>query len=334
MSSGLLTRRGPGYKLFWRSAFIASVVVVIGLFYYASISVDYVWRWYNVPKYFIAETDIEVRAEVPGEIESITTKGEQTSITIEGPDGEETYTMPATGEVMASEGDFMYMGDVVGTYHETKPGLLLIGLWMTLKVSFIGIIFGVLLGLITGICRISDNPFLKSWSITYIELVRGTPLLVQIFIWYFLFGTLINDILNTQGLPQLPPLWFGVASLAFFSGAYVGEIVRAGIQSIHRGQIEAARSLGMNSFESMRHVILPQALRRILPPLAGQFISLVKDSSLLGIIAIRELTKATREIVTTSLQPFEMWIVCALLYLILTAALSLFTQYLERRMVQ
>lgn len=125
-----------------------------------------------------------------------------------------------------------------------------------------------------------------------------------------------------------------MASLAIFAGAYVAEIVRAGIQSIHRGQMEAAKSLGMTPFQSMRHIVLPQAFRRILPPLAGQFISLIKDSSLLGIIAIRELTKATREVVTTSLQPYELWFVCALLYLAITFSLSALTQYMERKLVQ
>ena len=118
---------------------------------------------------------------------------------------------------------------------------------------------------------------------------------------------------------------------AIFTGAYVAEIVRAGIQSVHRGQMEAARSLGLNYSQAMRRIILPQAFRRILPPLAGQFISLVKDSSLLGVIAVRELTKATREVVSSSLQPFELWILCAVLYLVLTFTLSLLIQQLERR---
>jgi polar amino acid transport system permease protein len=122
-------------------------------------------------------------------------------------------------------------------------------------------------------------------------------------------------------------------ALAIFTGAYTAEIVRAGIQSVHRGQMEAARSLGMNYTQAMRKVILPQAFRRILPPLAGQFISLVKDSSLLGVISIRELTKASREVVSSSLQPFEIWIVCAILYLVLTFTLSMFVQYLERKAI-
>jgi polar amino acid transport system permease protein len=113
----------------------------------------------------------------------------------------------------------------------------------------------------------------------------------------------------------------------------VAEIVRAGIQSIHKGQMEAARSLGMSYPQSMRHIILPQAFRRIIPPLAGQFISLIKDSSLLGIIAIRELTKATREAATASLQYFELFFVCAILYLVLTFSLSMLTQYMEKRLI-
>jgi polar amino acid transport system permease protein len=200
-------------------------------------------------------------------------------------------------------------------------------------VSFIAIIFGIFIGLFAGLARIASNPALKWSAITYIELIRGSPLLVQIFIWYFVLGTLINSLLGKQGFGQIPPLWFGVAALACFTGAYVAEMVRAGIQSIHRGQTEASRSLGMTYVQSMMHVILPQALRRIIPPLAGQFISLIKDSSLLGIIAIRELTKATREIVTTSLQPFELWFVCALLYLVLTFSLSMLLQYVERRVL-
>ena len=156
--------------------------------------------------------------------------------------------------------------------------------------------------------------------------------MVQILIWYFVLGTVINELLAASGLGRLPAFWYGVASLACFAGAYVTEIVRAGIQSIHRGQTEAARSLGMSYGQSMMYIILPQALRRILPPLAGQFISLIKDSSLLGMIAIRELTKAAREAVTVSLQPFEVFFLAAALYLVLTFTLSMLVQRLEKRM--
>ena len=179
--------------------------------------------------------------------------------------------------------------------------------------------------------RVSDTPVLKWTAITYVELIRGSPLLVQIMIAYFVVGTTMNKILAMNGLPRLSPEWYGIFAMSVFTGAYVVEIVRAGIESIHPGQVEAARSSGMTYFQSMYHIILPQALKTILPPLAGQFINLIKDSSLLGMIAIRELTKATREGIATSLMSFELWMMCAILYLTMTFTLSMFVQWLERR---
>jgi polar amino acid transport system permease protein len=255
-------------------------------------------------------------------------------VAVKGDDGKmHEYAVPSK-TVLVSQGDLIFPGDVLGKSFRWRPGILLEGLWVTLKVSFIAIAFGIILGLFTGLARISKNMALKWLAITYIEIIRGSPLLVQIFIWYFVLGTLINTMLAQYRIDPIPELWYGIASLAAFTGAYVAEIVRAGIQSIHRGQTEASRSLGMSYGQCMYHVILPQAFRRIIPPLAGQFISLVKDSSLLGIIAIRELTKATREVVTTSLQTFELWFVCALLYLVLTFSLSMLLQYLENRMIK
>jgi polar amino acid transport system permease protein len=246
-------------------------------------------------------------------------------------DGSKSYEAPA-GSVDVEQGDNVYEYDPLATYTEWKLGLLILGLWMTLKVSVIATILGVIIGIIGGLTRISSNPALRWTTIIYVEIIRGSPLMVQILIWYFVLGTVINDMLSAYGLGQLPAFWYGVASLACFAGAYVTEIVRGGIQSIHRGQTEAARSLGMSYAQSMLHIILPQALRRILPPLAGQFISLIKDSSLLGIIAIRELTKAAREVVSASLQPFEIYLVAAVLYLVLTFTLSMLVQRLEKRM--
>ncbi|MGB8424208.1 MAG: amino acid ABC transporter permease, partial [Desulfobacterales bacterium] len=239
-------------------------------------------------------------------------------------------TVP-TRDVRVAVNDFVYPGDTLASYGQWQAGIMLQGLWLTLKVSLFAIIFGIIIGIIGGLSRISDNPAVKWLAITYVELIRGSPLLVQIFIWYFVVGTMVNQTLMAYGIHEIPGLWYGVAALACFTGAYVTEIVRAGIQSIGRGQMEAARSLGMSYAQSMRHIIMPQAMRRILPPLAGQFISLIKDSSLLGIIAVRELTKATREVITTQLNPFEMFFVCAALYLVMTFALSMFVQYLERR---
>jgi polar amino acid transport system permease protein len=263
-------------------------------------------------------------------VEGISPEGEEAVITVKGPGETESYRVP-TEDIRVDTGDFVYPGDVLATYGRWPPGIMVQGVWITLKISLFSIIFGILIGVIGGIARISDNPALKWSAITYVELIRGSPLLVQIFIWYFVLGTMINGLLEANGLPAISNIWYGVASLACFTGAYVTEIVRAGIQSIHRGQMEAARSLGMTYPQAMQHIIMPQAMRRILPPLAGQFISLIKDSSLLGLIAVRELTKATREVITTQLNPFEMFFTCAVLYLVMTFALSMFVQYLERR---
>jgi polar amino acid transport system permease protein len=317
----------------WVGVFFTSLAILLGSLYYATIKIDYVWRWSTVPSYFWGSEDtIKIQSRDAGQVEKITKDGKDAVIQLKAVSGKLIdFRIPA-GDVWVAEGDSIYPGDVLGAYKDWRTGILLQGMWLTLKVSFYSIIFGILLGLIGGIARISSNPTLKWSAITYIELIRGSPLLVQIFIWYFVLATLVNELLKRYGIAEIPAIWYGIAALACFTGAYVTEIVRAGIQSIHRGQIEAARSLGMTGAQSLRHIILPQALRRILPPLAGQFISLIKDSSLLGMIAIRELTKATREAITVSLQPYEFWFVCAALYLVLTFALSMFVQYLERRL--
>jgi polar amino acid transport system permease protein len=332
MGSQLLSNRlkDRNYYYVWVGVFFLIIISIILSLYFSARQIDYTWRWYRIPQYFAYQEQVEIKSETDGEVESISKKGKEAVVRIKGIEGVESYAVPASA-LRVVEGDQIYSGDPLAAYKKWRVGILIQGLWLTLKVSIIAIFFGILIGLFTGIARISSNPALKWSAITYIEIIRGSPLLVQIFIWYFVLGTLLNNLLAKRGIEQIPPLWFGVAALACFTGAYVAEMVRAGIQSIHRGQTEAARSLGMTYVKSMRHVILPQALRRILPPLAGQFISLIKDSSLLGIIAIRELTKATREVVTTSLQPFELWFVCALLYLVLTFSLSMLLQYLERR---
>lgn len=331
-SSSLQKPRTKANLTFWICTFFLGIFALLAFLYAATIKIDYVWRWYNIPRYFANIDKIETQADVDGTVESISVGPKQTVITVKGTDGVESYTIEHEKvDVWVEEGDFISPGDTLGAYEEWRPGILLQGMWITLKVSVYSIVFGILIGLIGGIARLSSNPAFKWASITYVEIVRGSPLLVQIFIWYFVLATLINELLKQYGAAEIPALWYGVAALASFTGAYVTEIVRAGIQSIHQGQSEASRSLGMTYAQSMYHVILPQAMRRILPPLAGQFISLVKDSSLLGMIAIRELTKATREAITVSLQPYEFWFVCAIMYLVLTFALSMFVQYLERR---
>ncbi len=310
--------RRPRSDYIGAAGFFAVLFGLAAALYAATMQVDYVWRWNRIPQYFAYQQRTELRAEADGEIEAVAARGDRRLITVKSDAGVHLFDAPAEG-VRVAPGESVYAGDLLAVEEHWRPGLLMQGLWLTIQVSLIATLFGVVIGLFAGIARVAKNPFFRWSALTYVELIRGSPLLVQIFIWYFVLG--------------IPPLWYGVAAMATFAGAYVAEIVRAGIQSIHRGQNEAARSLGMSYPQAMIHVILPQAIRRILPPLAGEFVSLIKDSSLLGIIAIRELTKATREIVTVSLQAFEMWFICALLYLILTFSLSLCVKYLERRMV-
>ena len=321
----------PASYKFWVGAFWLLVLLVAGGFYYATQKIAYTWRWNRVPIYFAYKDTIEIISDIDGNVESITKSGKDALITVKGAEEKESYAVPADSK-MVDKGYYVYAGETLASYTQWKPGLMVVGLWITLKVSVIATILGIIIGVIGGISRISSNPALKWSAIVYDEIIRGSPLMVQIILWYFVLGTVINDLLAAYGLGRLPAFWYGVASLACFAGAYVTEIVRAGIQSIHRGQTEAARSLGMSYSQSMIHVILPQALRRILPPLAGQFISLIKDSSLLGIIAIREVTKAAREVVTASLQPFEVYFLLLVLYLVLTFSLSMVLQRLEKRM--
>ena len=211
------------------------IIVVIGItssLYYSALQIDYVWRWYRIPQYFLYQDQVEIRADIEGEIESILFKDEKATIRIKNDEEAEVHTVP-TSDIRVDEGDLISPGDILATYNKWRIGILMQGLWMTLKVSIIAIVFGILIGLCAGIARISSNPALKWSAITYIEFIRGSPLLVQIFIWYFVLGTLINNILIRKGIGQIPPLWFGVAALACFTGAYVAEMVRAGIQSIH-----------------------------------------------------------------------------------------------------
>jgi len=326
---GKFTR--PRSYYIWVGVFILAIFLIAGTFYYATQKIEYNWRWNRLPIYFLYQDRIEIISDIDGEIESLKKDGDEAVVTVRGLDKVESYIIPA-GSLKIDVGGYVYDGERLAEYRQWKPGLLIIGLWLTLKISVIATIGGIIIGVIGGLSRISSNPALKGLAICYVELIRGSPLMVQILIWYFVLGTVINDLLATSGLGRLPAFWYGAASLACFAGAYVTEIVRAGIQSIHRGQTEAARSLGMSYAQSMLYIILPQALRRILPPLAGQFISLIKDSSLLGIIAIRDLTKAAREIVSASLQPFEVYLLLALLYLVLTFTLSMLVQHMERRM--
>ncbi len=197
------------------------------------------------------------------------------------------------------------------------------GFVFTLLISLGAIALGFLIGVAGGLARVSTNDIIRVLASYYVELFRGTPLLVQIYIFYFCLAAAAR---------YDNPVVIGMITLAFFSGAYITEMVRAGIESVDPGQIEAAKSTGLNERQTMRYVVFPQAFRRIIPPVTGQFVSLIKDSSLLSVISVRELTKASEVINATTYKTFEAYLPLALLYLALTYPLSYLTRRLEQRL--
>jgi len=225
----------PRAYYIWVGVFILAILLIAGAFYYATQKIEYNWRWNRLPIYFLYQDRIEIISDIDGEIESVKKDGKEAVVTVRGLDKVESYVIPA-GSLKIDLGGYVYDGERLAEYKQWKPGLLIIGLWLTLKISVIATIGGVIIGVIGGLSRISSNPALKGLSICYVELIRGSPLMVQILIWYFVLGTVVNDLLAAYGLGRLPAFWYGAASLACFAGAYVTEIVRAGIQSIHRGQ--------------------------------------------------------------------------------------------------
>jgi polar amino acid transport system permease protein len=304
----------------WAALLLILLGLVAGTFQTTK-KVEYIWRWEKIPRYILFKDSQEIVVEDDATVVALDREGKDTIIVARDfLDMDQYYTLP-TDLVTVKLGDELESGQVLAKWDRWKAGLLLRGLFLTLEISLISIFLGIVIGLFTGLARLSKNPAPKWLAIGYIELIRGTPLLVQIYIFYFFVGQVF----------KLSSFWAGALALSVFAGAYVAEIIRAGIQSIHRGQMEAARSLGMTYYLSMRYIILPQAFKRILPPLAGQFISLIKDSSLVGVIALVELTRAGREIGTSTFNYFEVFFTVAALYLILTFTLSMLVQYLERR---
>ncbi|MCC9003463.1 MAG: amino acid ABC transporter permease [Candidatus Competibacter sp.] len=301
------------------------VIILLGMtvsLWIATKRVHYEWRWERVPQYFFYLDEEMLSAPFAGTVQKITPEGTYSRVEIvpEG-GGQPTTVTVETDTLKVKAGDPIADNDDIGAERHWKIGPLTQGLWVTIWISFVSGFVGLVIGLITGLCRLSPNPTLRGLAVLYIELIRGTPLLVQIFIFYFFIGTVLN----------LDRIVAGVGALALFVGAYIAEIIRAGIQSIAKGQTEAARSLGMSSTETMIYIVLPQAFKRVLPPLAGQFISLIKDSSLVSVIAITDLTKSGREIITSNFATFEIWFTVALLYLVVTSLLSQLLFWLERR---
>ncbi len=204
------------------------------------------------------------------------------------------------------------------------------GVKLTLQTTALAFALALVLGLLGGLGRVSRNPILYAIATLYVEVIRGLPMLVIILYMGFVIGPWIRD--ATSGTFDPPMLQRAIMALGFGYGAYLTEVYRAGIQSIHRGQMEAARSLGMTYFQAMRYVILPQAFRVILPPLVNDLSALLKDSSLISVIALPELLQHGRLYVSRTFRAFEGYNTVALLYLVMTLALSSLSRVLERRM--
>ncbi|GAM70728.1 amino acid ABC transporter [Vibrio sp. JCM 19236] len=180
----------------------------------------------------------------------------------------------------------------------------------------------MLFGLVTALLKLSNSVVGRALANLYIEVIRNTPLLVQIYILYFVIGPVI-------GLDRFST---AVLALALFQGAYTAEIFRGGLNSIEKGQFEAAKSLGLSPFYTYFDVILPQLLQRTLPPLTNEVVSLIKNSSIVSVMAIFDLTTEGRNIVSETAMPFEIWFTVAAIYLLLTLSLSAFSALLERRL--
>ena len=204
-------------------------------------------------------------------------------------------------------------------------GLLVEGLCVTVLVSLGAIGLGLLLGVASGLGSVSGNVWLSEIAAFYVGAFRGTPLLVQVLVFYFCVGVVVH---------VDSALAIGTVTLGFFAGAYISEMVRAGIESVDRGQWESAASTGLTRGQTLLFVIAPQAARRIVPPVTGQFVSCIKDSSLLSVISVRELTKGAEMINATTYRTFEAYLPLALFYLLLTWPLSRLTRRLEKGITQ
>ncbi len=212
-------------------------------------------------------------------------------------------------------------GYILSAQYDFNAGPLLHGVYVTLQISLTSIVFAFILGLVSALLRLTDSFIAKFIAYCYIEFIRNTPLIVQIFFMYFAVAPIFN----------ISAFVSAVTALSLFEGAYLSEIMRAGILSIRKGQWEAAWSLGLGRIHTYRYIILPQAMRRVLPPLTGQGVSLIKDSALVSTISIYDLTMVGQSIVSDTFLSFEIWFTVALLYLMMTVPLSLFSGYVEKK---
>ncbi len=201
--------------------------------------------------------------------------------------------------------------------------LLLTGAAVTVQITALSVLIGIIIGLFVGIARISTYRVIHLIAAVYVDFLRGTPLLVQIFLVYFALPVVTGQ--------RIDPFVAAIAACSINSSAYVAEIFRAGIQSVDAGQMEAGRSLGMSWMQTMRYIIVPQAARRVIPPLGNEFIALLKDSSLVSVIGFEELTRRGQLIIARTYASLEIWLCVAIIYLVMTVSISRFIAWLERR---
>ncbi len=285
--------------------------------YLAAANMNYVWKWNSIPDYFWYIEKKSVEAPIDGKFVE-----ENGIYYIQAIDEKAKLQIDSSYKFDYELGEDVYEGDYLASKKETKAGPVLNGLWVTLKISFFAAILTFIIGIVVSLMKLSSYQFLKDIATVYITIIRGTPLLVQIFLFYFIVANIF----------ELDRFVAGVLALGIFFGAYMAEILRGAIQSIDKGQLEAASSLGISKSQAMRYIILPQAFKRALPTLVGEMIALIKDSSLVSVISITDLTKVGKEIVANTFSPFETWIVVALVYLSITSLLSFIGHKLEKKM--
>ena len=222
-----------------------------------------------------------------------------------------------------------YVIDPTTSQGQSNVRFLIGGFWATIQLSLIAALMSMTLGLLVALPGMSTNRWVRLPSRVYIEFVRAIPLLPMLF-WVF-YG--LPVVMRSLGFPiTIDAFWGAIITLAISDSAFTAEIYRSGIQSIPKGQTEAARTVGLTYNQTMRYVILPQAIRRILPPLANQFIYIVKMSAFASVIGMQELTRRANELVVTEYRPLEIYSLLILEYLVLVLIISFFVRWLERKM--
>lgn len=234
------------------------------------------------------------------------------------------WVLDSGAQAMGYQWQWERVPDYIAFYEDGEwwPAELVDGLIVTLKISAISLFFTLVIGFVTALLRLSNSKVGNTIGTAYVELIRNTPLLVQIYLLYFVFGPVI-------GLDRFST---AVLALSLFQGAYTAEIFRAGLNSIPKGQFEAAKTLGLSPLFAYKDVILPQVLQRTLPPLTNEVVSLIKNSSIVSVMAIFDLTTEARNIVSETAMPFEIWFTVAAIYLALTLSLSGFSAWLEHKL--